>query len=70
MPWSGPQVNYFPSFQTLSSIRHADSSPNSYAPLSKLRTRRREAQSRDPVNKLKKNSPYMAIYNSQMNMTH
>jgi hypothetical protein len=28
MPPSGPQVNYFPSFQTLSAIRHVDSSAN------------------------------------------
>jgi hypothetical protein len=47
---SGPQFNYFPSFQTLSAIRHADSSANWYAPRSKQRAGRREMQSREPIN--------------------
>jgi hypothetical protein len=43
MPSNGPQVNYFPPFQTLSAIRQ-----NSYAPLGKQTAGRRE-----PVNKFK-----------------
>jgi hypothetical protein len=54
MPSSGPQVKYFLSFQTLSVFGHADSSANSYAPRSKQPTGRRETQSRELVNKVKK----------------
>jgi hypothetical protein len=47
MPSSGPQVNYFPSFQPI----HQQ---NSYAPQSKWRTGCREVQSYEVVNKIKK----------------
>jgi hypothetical protein len=54
MPSSDPQVKYFPSFHTLSAIRHAECQQNSYAPHGKQRTGHREVQSREPVNKVKK----------------
>jgi hypothetical protein len=54
MPSSGPQVNHFPLFQTLSAIRHVDSSAKVVCPRGKELTSRREAQSREPVNKGKK----------------
>jgi hypothetical protein len=62
MPSSGPQVDYFPLFQTLAAIRHADSSVNSYAHHSKRRIGRCEAQSREPVNKIKKKTLSFTIH--------
>jgi hypothetical protein len=59
MPSCGPQVNYFPSFQTLSTIKHADSSAEFVR--SKRRTGRREARGRELVNKVKKNSLYKSL---------
>jgi hypothetical protein len=38
---SGPQINYFLSFQMSSALRHTDSSAKSYAPCSKWRTSHR-----------------------------
>jgi hypothetical protein len=56
MPSSSLQVNYFPSLQTLWACRFIEK--KSYAPRGKQRTGRREAQSRGPVNKIKKFSLY------------
>jgi hypothetical protein len=50
MPSSGPQVNYFP-YRPLGMLIRRQ---NLYAPRGKQRTGRREAQSREPVNKVKK----------------
>jgi hypothetical protein len=55
MPSSGPQVNYFPSFQTLSAISHADSLAKFVCASQWWCTSHREAQSCEPVNKVKKN---------------
>jgi hypothetical protein len=49
MPPSGPHVNCFPSFQTLSAIRHIDSSAKFSWPRGKQGIGRREMQSRGPV---------------------
>jgi hypothetical protein len=54
IPSSGPHVNYFPSFQTL----WADTSANSHAPRGRLCTGPREAQSRERVNRFKKDPVY------------
>jgi hypothetical protein len=60
MPSSGPQVNNFPSFQTLTVIRHADSSAKFVCASQQRRTGRCEAQSREPVNKVKPPVPMYA----------
>jgi hypothetical protein len=57
---SSPQVNYFPSFQTLSAIRHADSSVKFIMHL----TSHHKAQSHELGNKVKKLSVYYNIQNS------
>jgi hypothetical protein len=57
MPSSSPQVNYFP-YRSSGMLIHRQ---NSNAPRSKRCTGRREAQSHEPVNKVKKNSLYIHI---------
>jgi hypothetical protein len=52
MSSSGPQINYFPSFQTLSAIKHVD--PSAKFVCGKQYTGRGEAQSCETVNKVKK----------------
>jgi hypothetical protein len=51
---NGPQVNFFPSFQTISAVRNAGSSSDLYMPYGKQHTGHHEVQSHEPINKIKK----------------